>query len=152
MTLQVAFVTKALSGMSVEEYKSTRSRKYNSRSIISPIFSTIPHYFGSWLSGFIEAEGSFAIRSGSIGFSFSTGQLYDLYLMQAILDFFNQQHITVQVKSGVSPFYYIEIANRKGVENVVLHLINNPLQGYKYFQLASVIKGSKSLSHLQHYF
>lgn len=104
------------------------------------------------MAGFIEAEGSFAVRSGNIGFSFSTGQLHDLYLMRTILDFFGQQHLTVQLKKGINPFYFIEIANAKGVEKVVLHLTDNPLQGYKYFQLANAIKQSKGLSHLSHHF
>lgn len=152
MTLQVAFLVKALSGMTIEEYMLTRGGKYDSRSLITPLFVTLPDYFGPWLSGFIEAEGSFAMRSGSLGFSFSTGQLHDRYLMEAILHFFNQQHISVQLKKGIKPFYFLEIANIKGVEKVVLHLIDNPLQGYKYYQLAAVVKNSKSLSHLRHHF
>lgn len=87
-----------------------------------------------------------------MGFSFSTGQLNDLYLLQSILAFFGQSHLTVQVKKGLSPFYFIEIANIKGVERVVQHLVNYPLQGHKYYQLAIVMKHSKALSHLRHHF
>ena len=72
--------------------------------------------------------------------------------MQAILNYFGQGHLTVQVKKGVDPFYFIEIANIKGVEAVVQYLVNNPLQGYKYYQLAIVMKESKALSHLRHHF
>jgi len=74
--------------------------------------------------------------------------------MRAILDFFGQQHLTVQLKDGSDssqhPFYFIEIANTKGVEKVVQHLVDNPLQGYKYYQLAIVMKESKAFSHLRH--
>jgi hypothetical protein len=66
--------------------------------------------------------------------------------------YFGQSHLTVQVKKGASPFYFIEIANLKGVERVVKHLLDNPLQGHKYYQLAIVMKDSKSLSHLQQFF
>jgi hypothetical protein len=152
ITLQVAFLTKALAGMTIDEYLLTRGNKYAARKLITPLFTTLPLYFGSWLSGFIEAEGSFARRSGSIGFSFSTGQLYDFYLIRAILDYFSQQHLTVQLKDGANPFYFIEIANTKGVEKVVQHLVDNSLQGYKYYQLAIVMKESKAFSHLRHHF
>ena len=70
--------------------------------------------------------------------------------MRAILDYFGQQHLTVQLKDGAKPFYFIEIANTKGVEKVVQHLVDNPLQGYKYYQLAIVMKESKAFSHLRH--
>jgi hypothetical protein len=152
MTLQVAFLIEALSGMSISDYMILRGQKYSARDQITPLFTTLPPYFGSWLSGFIEAEGCFAVRSGSLGFSFSTGQLNDLYLLRGILEFFDQKHLTVQIKAGVQPFYFIEIANLKGVELVVRHLISNPLQGYKYHQLAIVMKETKSLSHLRHHF
>ena len=147
MTLQLAFLIKALSGMKVEEYMSTRADKYTDRSTISPLFTVLPSYFGPWLSGFIEAEGSFATRSGVIGFSFSISQLHDYYLMQAILQYFGQSHLTV--KKGINPLYFIEIANLKGVTTVIRNLVDNPLQGYKYYQLAMVLKESKALSHLR---
>jgi hypothetical protein len=152
ITLQLAFLIKALNGMSVSEYMATRNEKYSSRDSILPLFTSLPSYFGFWLVGFIEAEGSFAIRSGSIGFSFSAGQLYDQYLLRAILTFFDQDHLIVQVKKGNQPFYFIEIANIKGVNMVVNHLIKNSLQGYKYYQLAIVLKESKALLHLKHHF
>lgn len=72
--------------------------------------------------------------------------------MQAILDFLGQEHLKVQVKKGVNPFYFIEIANVRGVETVVKHLVEHPLQGYKYYQLAIVMKDSKGLSNLRHHF
>jgi hypothetical protein len=72
--------------------------------------------------------------------------------MRAILDLFGQQHLTVQLKDGANPFYFIEIANTKGVAKVVQHLVDNPLQGYKYYQLAIVMKESKAFSHLRHHF
>ena len=73
--------------------------------------------------------------------------------MQAILDFFNQSHLTVQQKGNkISPFFFIEIANIKGVTTVVQHLLDYPLQGYKYYQLAVVVKESKALSYLRHKF
>lgn len=152
VTLQLNFLLKAKSGMTITEYFSLRKDKFDSRATITPLFSTLPSYFDSWVSGFIEAEGSFAIRSGSIGFSFSTRQLNDLYLMRTILEYFGQSPLAVQVKKGINPFYFIEIANLKGVTKVVEHLIDNPLQGYKFYLLAVVMKESKALSHLRSHF
>ena len=152
VNLQLAFLIEAMSGMSMANYFLARSNKYATRASLLPLFTSIPSYFPSWLSGFIEAEGSFAIRSGSLGFSFSISQLNDLYIMQAILSFFSQSHLTVQTKKGVNPFYLIEIANIKGVELVVRHLIQYPLQGHKYYQLAVVIRDSKALLHLRPFF
>ena len=150
--LQLAFVIKTLAGMTMEEYFNARELKYSTRSLLTPLY-IIPPYFGDWLSGFIEAEGSFAIRSGLLGFSFSIGQLHDRYLMEFILEFFNQSKLTIQHKiNSKSPIYFIEIASLKGVTAVVQHLLNYPLQGHKYYQLAVIMKESKALSHLRYKF
>jgi hypothetical protein len=71
--------------------------------------------------------------------------------MEAILGFYGQSHLKLQQrhKKGLNPFFFIEIANIKGVSNVVQHLVDCPLQGYKYYQLAMVMKDSKALSHLR---
>jgi hypothetical protein len=151
--LQLAFVIKALMGMRMEEYFESRTLKYSTRIVITPLFTTVPVYFGAWLSGFVEAEASFAIRSGSLGFTFTIGQLNDLYLMEAILLFFGQSHLTVHHKvNSARPIYFIQIANIKGVTTVVEHLLDYPLQGYKHYQLAIVIRHSKALSHFKHHF
>lgn len=154
VTLQLAFMIKALSGMTMEEYFATRSSKY--RQAITPLFSTVPIYFAPWLSGFIEAEGSWVRRTSvPFGFSFSIAQCNDLYLVEAILAYFGQSHLTVQeprVPFNRMPIYQIEISNRIGVEKVVQHCLDNPLLGYKYYQLASAIEDSKNLSHLRHSF
>lgn len=152
MQLQLAFVVKALAGMTMDEYFAARTLKYSTRPTLRSS-TTLPSYFNAWLSGFIEAEGSFAVRSGSLGFSFSIGQLNDQYLMQMILNHFGQSHLAIQHKGGNnSPIFFIEIANIRGVTAVVQHLVNCPLQGYKYYQLAIVMKGSQALSELRHHF
>jgi hypothetical protein len=73
--------------------------------------------------------------------------------MQSILEYLGQTHLSVQHKKGYNlPFYFIEIANIKGVTAVVQHLLDHPLQGNKYYQLAIVMKETKSLSYLRHKF
>ena len=154
--MQVAFLIKALNGMTVEEYLATRGNKYDLRPLRlrdTPLFTELPAYFAAWLSGFIEAKGSWATRSGSVGFSFSISQLNDLYLITAIRDFFGQSQLTVQRKQSKNgPFYFLEIANAKGVETVVNHCLSNPLLGHKYNQLALAISKSSRLAHMQQYF
>lgn len=159
MQLQLAFLIKVLAGMSMDEYFAARTLKYSTRpTLLSHPLSTLPCYFSAWLSGFIEAEGSFAIRSGLLGFSFSTGQLNDEYLMRMILKYFNQSNLTIQAKvknDKNSPFFFAltgEIASVRGVTAVIEHLLDCPLQGYKYYQLAIVMKRSQALLHLRHHF
>ncbi len=153
VTMQVAFLIKTLSGMSVEEYLATRGNKYDLRPHITPLFTELPVYFAAWLSGFIEAEGSWATRSGSVGFSFSISQLNDLYLIIAIRDFFGQSQLAVQHKQSKNgPFYFLEIANAKGIEAVINHCLSNPLLGYKYNQLALAISKSSRLAYMRHHF
>ena len=47
MSLQLAFLIKALSGMTVDEYMLTRGNKYAERKLITPLFTSLPLYFGS---------------------------------------------------------------------------------------------------------
>jgi len=150
MHLQHSFVQQALEGMSVSDYIIQRGLKYDTPMEITP-FTVRPLYFDSWLAGFIEANGSFVLRSGQANFSFSIEQANDAYLMQAILDFFGQSHLTV-LQRGTIPTYYIEMYNGKAIEKMVNHLVSHPLLGHKYYQLCNVMENSKMLSHLRHHF
>lgn len=47
ITLQFSFLIKAMSGMTVQEYMLLRSDKYSNRPLITPLFTTLPLYFGS---------------------------------------------------------------------------------------------------------
>lgn len=142
--LQLAYLKHCLeSGISVAEYLETRSHKYDNRELITPLIFDPPEYFGNWLSGFIEAEGSFAKRANKAGFSFSIGQIADRYLLQAILSFFDQSHLAIHSKA--KGFYFIEIANIRGLTAVIEHLLVQPLQGQKYYQLAFKMQDSVAL-------
>lgn len=156
ITLQLAFMMKAIKGITIEEYFATRSSKLNGRQAITPLFTTLPIYFAPWLSGFIEAQGIWVRRiSVPFGFSFSIAQCNDRYLVEAILAYFGQSHLKVQVprvRINRMSIYQIEISNRIGVEKVVQHCLDNPLLGYKYYQLASAIEDSNNLSHLRYSF
>jgi hypothetical protein len=150
VTLQLNFILKALAGMSMSEYFATRGLIYDARaslgSLVNPL--SLPVYFSSWLGGFIEAEGSFALRhTGDI--SFSIAQAWDSYLMVAILTYYNQGHLMVQdkpLKSG-KPFYEISIGSISGIEAVIRHC-HPTLQGYKFYQMAEFVRKSRRLNHL----
>ena len=47
------------------------------------------NYFNEWLSGFIEAEGCFSIRTTSNNHSFSIAQNDDKYILDKIKHHFN---------------------------------------------------------------
>lgn len=145
--LQLAFVIKAIKGMTMTEYFDTINNKYDMRSTISPLFTpdNVPSYFAWWLGGFIEREGSFSYRVAG-NYSFSIAQLHDEYLITAIRDFFEQYHLTVlkKVEKG-GILYEFAIASRKGVESVI-KLCIPLLQGYKYVQLAEFTIKMNSLS------
>lgn len=135
--LQLAFVIKALNGMTMDEYFESRDSKYTDRPLISPLFTadTVPSYFATWLAGFIEAEGSFSCRTAG-NYSFGVAQLHDAYLIQAIRDFFGQDHLKVMDKPEKGGrLFEISIGSLKGVESVIT-LCQPLLQGYKYVQLA----------------
>jgi hypothetical protein len=135
--LQLAFVVKALNGMTMEEYFDSRDGKYADRPLISPLFTSdnLPSYFVSWLGGFIEAEGSFSARAQG-NYTFSVAQLHDSYLIRAILSFFGQGHLKLMDKPEKGGrLYEISIGSLKGVESVIT-LCQPLLQGYKYVQLA----------------
>ena len=137
--LQLNFMLKCLEGMDISTYFVQRNSKYDTQTEISDF--CLPVYFPSWLSGFIEAEGSWVKRTGSTGFSFSIAQNNDRNILEAILEYFGQSHLSIQ-QPNKKILYLIEIANAVGVEKVVNHCLNYPLLGYKYFQLTQAVFNS----------
>jgi len=146
--LQLQFVVAALNGMSIDTYFETVKAKYSTRSSITPIFTleTIPSYFGEWLGGFIEAEGSFASRVAG-NYSFSIAQSHDYYLIEAIRSYFGLVHLAISTKvtrkySGQGNTYYeFSVGSAAGTGRVIDHC-QGLLQGYKYYQLAVFVNNS----------
>jgi hypothetical protein len=149
MKLQYLFFKKFIlntNPLLLEQYFHERNLKYENREFITPLFtnSTTPNYFKEWLAGFIEAEGSFSARVKG-NYSFSIGQNHDLYLIQAIKNFYEVNHLKISNKKGKisnTPFYEINIGSASGTEKVIDHC-SQFLQGYKYYQLAAFVKKSK---------
>lgn len=153
VALQLAFVIKALNGMTMDEYFYSIKGKYDNR-LISPVSANnYPSYFGSWLAGFIEAEGSFSIRKTKNVITFSVSQLNDLYLIEAIRAFFNQNHLTISAKTQKSGkiLYELSVGSLAGITAVIKHC-QPLLQGYKYVQLAEFVHKVQALDNLRELF
>lgn len=137
---QLQFFRKFFLDPNTTEYFRFRSSKYSHREENFILF-TNPPYFNNWLGGFIEAEGSFVHRTiGTI--SFSIAQNHDEYLLKAIRNFYDVDHLTISKKIGKMsgyPLYELSIASKVGVSRVLNHILPL-LQGYKYYQVVEFIR------------
>lgn len=132
---QLTFLKTCLANSSIDIYLKNRNKKYsNQMSIInsySKNYFRIPTYFSSWLSGFIEAEGSFCIRVNKSP-SFSIGQKDDYFLIDTIKQFFSA---TNKVRNPSKNFYFLEVYKKEVLEKIVNHCTNYPLLGEKSLSL-----------------
>jgi hypothetical protein len=79
------------------------------------------------LSGFIESEGCFSIRKNNND-SFSIGQNDDIYLINAIKQFFEAKN---EIRNPSRKFYSIEIYRKETLQKILNHFNNYPLLGEK---------------------
>jgi hypothetical protein len=124
---QLAFLKTCLTETSVEKYLYTRDTKFKEQSAIINANFNVPTYFKAWLSGFIEAEGCFSIRKTK-AHSFSIGQNDDVYLIDAIKQYFE---ISNKVRNPYGNFYFIEVYKKEVLAKIVAHCTNYPLLGEK---------------------
>ena len=126
---QLAFLKTCLTQTSVNTYLLKRNLKYDKQLIIikDNINIKIPSYFKVWLSGFIEAEGCFSIRKSN-NHSFSIGQNDDIYLIDAIKQYFE---ITNQIRNPYGKFYFLEVYKKEVLLKIITHCTNYPLLGEK---------------------
>ena len=126
---QLAFLKTCLTETSVEKYLSTRDTKFKEQFAIIKANTNIkvPIYFKAWLSGFIEAEGCFSIRKTK-AHSFSIGQNDDVYLIDAIKQYFE---VSNKVRNPYGNFYFIEVYKKEVLAKIVAHCTNYPLLGEK---------------------
>jgi hypothetical protein len=126
---QLAFLKTCLTETSVKTYLINRNFKYNQQLPIikSNANFNIPSYFKGWLSGFIEAEGCFSIRKSN-NHSFSIGQNDDLYLIEAIQQYFE---VTNKVRNPKGKFYFLEVYKKEVLLKIINHCTNYPLLGEK---------------------
>lgn len=139
---QLNFLKACLKDTSVDNYLINRKSKYINQASIINIRKTayvIPHYFHSWLSGFIEAEGCFSIRANKNNF-FSIGQKNDFYIMQAIKAHFD---LSVMVRKPYKNFYALETCKKETLSRIIDHCSDYPLLGEKSQSLKRFIKVTK---------
>jgi len=124
---QLAFLKVCLFDTSVESYLLNRNIKYDKQLTIIKSNFKYPSYFKEWLSGFIEAEGSFSIRKSN-NHSFSIGQNDDFYLISAIVQYFK---VTNKIRFTNGKLYSIEIYKKEILLKIIIHCTNYPLLGEK---------------------
>lgn len=127
---QLEFLKFCLNNNSVKDYLDNRNLKYNNQLRLIRQYTnnyTLPSYFPSWLSGFIEAKGSFSIRKKK-NYSFSIGHNNDYYLLESIKIFFN---LNVDIKNPYQNFFIVETYNKKSLTSIINHCIDYPLLGHK---------------------
>ena len=126
---QLAYLKTCLTNNSVETYLLDRDLKYSQQLDIinSNVYFNIPSYFKAWLSGFIEAEGCFSIRKSNNP-SFSIGQNDDIYLIEAIKQYFE---VTNKVRNPYGKFYFLEVYKKEVLAKIITHCISYPLLGEK---------------------
>jgi len=79
------------------------------------------------LSGFIEAEGCFSIRKNN-NHSFYIGQNFDIYLINAIKQYFEIQNL---VRNPYPNFFSIEVYKKEILNKIIDHCYSYPLLGEK---------------------
>jgi len=123
---QLAFMLECFQQNNVEWYLNARDKKYLNPNI--DIINIDYNYFNEWLSGFIEAEGSFSIRNVSNNHSFSIGQTNDKFIIDTIKNHFDAQN---KVRKLNNKFWLIEIYRKLTLIKIIDHCINYPLLGEK---------------------
>lgn len=127
---QLEFIKVCLKDNSLNNYFNHRNLKYKSQYNIVRQFNQkflIPNYFPSWLSGFIEAKGCFSVRVSNNN-SFSIQHNDDLYILQAIKNFFN---LTVMIRNPYKNLYCLETYKKETLSSIINHYVNYPLLGNK---------------------
>lgn len=98
---QYDYLKQCMSNRAWSYHLETRDRRYDKQQQMVEYYKQnfiIPHYFGPWLSGFIESSGSF--RS-THGFSVDLGLYNDWYILNAIKTYFHS-HQKLGINKGGS--------------------------------------------------
>lgn len=136
LNAQLLFMKNCLINNDIKMYFDQRNKKYLFRDIF--IQNIDSNYFNEWLSGFIEAEGSFSLRIRK-NHSFNIGQKNEKFLIEYIKTHFKIQS---QVRCNKGNFWIIETYRKSTLLNIIEHCDKYPLLGQKYL---SFIKFKKEI-------
>ena len=132
---QLEHLLKCIENKNWDYHLKNRDKKYDLQMnlIHSNINNfVIPHYFNAWLSGFVEAEGCFRSRNNKAT-SFYISQNNDLYILNAIKNFFKSHHkIGIHKDSRTLNIQYrISISGKPCLTLIKHHFNQYPLLGNK---------------------
>lgn len=132
---QYNYLKICMDNRSWDYHLQTRDSKYESQQQIISQYKkdfTIPPYFGPWLSGFTEAEGSFRCTHG---LSVYWGQNDDMYILNAIKQYFDSHHklnLHKDLRKNSSQYHYrVSMSGKPTIERICQHFDKYPLLGYK---------------------
>jgi len=134
---QLEFMKQCIKDRSVNFYLQKRDFKYEKQPEMIAFLNknfVRPDYFPAWLSGFIEAEGSFSFYSfkgQTKPKGFTIGQKNDLYILEAIKSYFDSHHKVSKIVINNLDYYRIDMYGKKTRQNIHIHFLTNPLLGHK---------------------
>lgn len=141
---QLKFAKQCLIKKDVSFFIENRNYKYNEKDIILSELALknklkdIPAYFLGWLSGFIEAEGSFNLVFNEKGFlknsKFTIGQNDEIHILRWIKLYFKSNNSIIKDKMKVSSnsqYYRLYLYNKESRELLFNHFNKYPLLGFK---------------------
>jgi hypothetical protein len=134
---QLEFMKQCIKDRSVNFYLQKRDLKYDKQPEMIALLNKnciIPDYFPAWLSGFIEAEGSFSIYSfkdQTKPKGFTVGQNNELYIIEAIKSYFDSHHQIFKIVKNNMDYYRIDMYGRRVRQILYHHFLSYPLLGEK---------------------
>lgn len=137
---QLKFALSCLSNPDMFNYRNNKYDFENSEGVLIVSDCDLIPYFKPWLSGFIEAEGSFSLILNDSGCphikkcKFSIGQNTDRFILDLIKQYFHCTHvITIDKPKHDSKFkhYRMSLSGSNFRAKLIQHLNVHPLLGYK---------------------
>jgi hypothetical protein len=134
MIHKLAFFRASLAQKDIHWYLAHRSQMNGFAGPLKPQSLLHCGYYPEWVSGFIEAEGSFHVRSNG-NHSFSIGQKKEAHLLASIRDYFQIRSSVRLHTSQVQDFYSLEVYEKATLGRMVKHFETYPLLGEKALSL-----------------
>ena len=113
-----------------------RNLKYLNQNIIlqeliSKFSYSLPIYFPTWLSGFIEAQGHFKLSHTGAIYQFCIGQNYDYFILEMIKVYFNSTHKITKDNNKNKDHFRVSIGGPISRNIIYNHFNIYPLLGHK---------------------